>query len=269
MSALADETAKIREELRRRAGDLATALLGEANEKLSNKRELRFGNRGSFRVKIDGKRVGEFADFESSERGDLFDLIQRVNGGDFASVRAYAEKFVGSHIAAAATTPAHKSKTNEKSRADVRGDMWANIWAESRDPRSTHVAKHFDIRGLTLTTDLCGEVVRFHPNLWFNGGRAPGMVALFRDVIAKCAAAKVPLSMCGEMAGNPIEAMMLIGLGFRTLSLTATALGPVKTMIRSLDAGELARYVDEIGGRPDHSLRRRLQAYARDHAVAL
>jgi phosphotransferase system, enzyme I, PtsP len=95
------------------------------------------------------------------------------------------------------------------------------------------------------------------------------MVALFRDVIAKCAAAKVPLSMCGEMAGNPIEAMMLIGLGFRTLSLTATALGPVKTMIRSLNAGELARYVDEIGGRPDHSLRRRLQAYARDHAVTL
>jgi phosphotransferase system enzyme I (PtsP) len=71
------------------------------------------------------------------------------------------------------------------------------------------------------------------------------------------------------MAGNPIEAMMLIGLGFRTLSLTATALGPVKTMIRSLDAGELSCYLDEIGGRPDHSLRRRLAAYAQDRAVAL
>jgi phosphotransferase system enzyme I (PtsP) len=95
------------------------------------------------------------------------------------------------------------------------------------------------------------------------------MVALFRDVIAKCAEAGVPLSMCGEMAGNPIEAMMLIGLGFRTLSLTATALGPVKTMIRSLDSGGLARYLDDIGDRPDHSLRRRLAAFARDHAVAV
>ena len=92
------------------------------------------------------------------------------------------------------------------------------------------------------------------------------MVALFREVVAQCcAAADVPLSMCGEMAGNPIEAMVLIGLGFRTLSLTATAVGPVKTMIRSLDAGALARYLDEIGERPDHSLRRRLEAYARDH----
>ena len=40
-------------------------------------------------------------------------------------------------------------------------------------------------------------------------------------------------------------------------------------MIRSLDAGALARYLDEIGDRPDHSLRRWLEAYARDHAVVL
>jgi phosphotransferase system enzyme I (PtsP) len=95
------------------------------------------------------------------------------------------------------------------------------------------------------------------------------MIALLRDVVGKCAGAGVPLSMCGEMAGNPIEAMMLIGLGFRTLSMTATAIGPVKTMIRSLDADSLAGYLDEIGDRPDHSLRHRLEAYARDHAIAL
>ena len=95
------------------------------------------------------------------------------------------------------------------------------------------------------------------------------MVALFRQVIAQCRAAETPLSMCGEMAGNPIEAMVLIGLGFRTLSLAATAIGPVKAMIRSLDAGALARFLDEIGDRPDHSLRRWLEAYAHDHAIVL
>ncbi len=95
------------------------------------------------------------------------------------------------------------------------------------------------------------------------------VIALLREVVAACATANVPLSMCGEMAGNPLDAMMLIALGFRTLSLTASALGLVKTMIRSLNAGEAADYLDEIGGRPDHSLRRRLEAYARDHAVAL
>jgi phosphotransferase system, enzyme I, PtsP len=86
------------------------------------------------------------------------------------------------------------------------------------------------------------------------------MLALLREV---------PLSMCGEMAGNPIEAMVLIALGFRTLSMTGTAIGPVKTMIRSLDAAAVAEYLDEIGARPDHSLRAKLEAYARDHAIAL
>jgi phosphotransferase system enzyme I (PtsP) len=95
------------------------------------------------------------------------------------------------------------------------------------------------------------------------------MVALFRELVARCRDAATPLSICGEMAGNPIEAMMLIALGFRTLSLAATGIGPVKTMIRSLDAGALADYLGEIGDRPDHSLRRRLEAYARDHAVVL
>jgi len=95
------------------------------------------------------------------------------------------------------------------------------------------------------------------------------MLALFRQVIAACDAAGKPLSMCGEMAANPIEAMVLIALGFRTLSLAATAIGPVKAMTRSLDAGALALYLDELGERPDHSLRRWLEAYARDHAVAV
>ena len=95
------------------------------------------------------------------------------------------------------------------------------------------------------------------------------MLALFREVIARTRDAGVPLSMCGEMAGNPIEAMALIALGFRTLSMAATAIGPVKTMIRSLDATAVAGYLDEIGSRPDHSLRPKLEAYALDHNIAL
>ena len=95
------------------------------------------------------------------------------------------------------------------------------------------------------------------------------MLALLREVVGQTNASAVPLSMCGEMAGNPIEAMVLIALGFRTLSMTGTAIGPVKTMIRSLDAAAVAEYLDEIGARPDHSLRAKLEAYARDHAIAL
>jgi phosphotransferase system enzyme I (PtsP) len=95
------------------------------------------------------------------------------------------------------------------------------------------------------------------------------IIALLREVIAQCDTAGKPLSMCGEMAGSPLEAMTLIGLGFRTLSMAPIALGPVKAMLRSLDAGALSLYLDEIGGRPDHSLRRWLQAYAQDHGISI
>jgi len=92
---------------------------------------------------------------------------------------------------------------------------------------------------------------------------------VFLEAIAQYLAAKIPLNKSGEMAGKPIEATRRIGLGCRAPSLTATAVGPVKTMIRSLDGGALARYIDEIGDRPDHSLRRWLEAYARDHEIVL
>jgi phosphotransferase system enzyme I (PtsP) len=95
------------------------------------------------------------------------------------------------------------------------------------------------------------------------------MLALFRQLVAATEAAGVPLSMCGEMAASPLEAMVLVALGFRTLSMAATAVGPVKTMIRSLDVAALKAYLDEIGERPDHSLRPKLEAWARDHEVQL
>ena len=44
------------------------------------------------------------------------------------------------------------------------------------------------------------------------------------------------LGVCGEMGGRTLEAMALIGIGIRRLSITPVAVGPVKAMIRSLDA---------------------------------
>ena len=49
----------------------------------------------------------------------------------------------------------------------------------------------------------------------------------------------VPLNLCGEMAGKPLEAMALIGLGFRSISMAPASVGPVKAMVLSLDAGDL------------------------------
>ena len=51
----------------------------------------------------------------------------------------------------------------------------------------------------------------------------------------------MPLGVCGEMGGRPLEAMALIGIGIERLSITPAAVGPIKAMIRSLDAGRRRR----------------------------
>lgn len=57
-----------------------------------------------------------------------------------------------------------------------------HLWNEARDPRDTNVVVYFAARGLTLSDDVAGDVIRFHPNLKFESLRVGGMLALFRDV---------------------------------------------------------------------------------------
>ncbi len=47
---------------------------------------------------------------------------------------------------------------------------------------------------------------------------SPPVVSLLRDVVLHCEGADVPLSLCGEMGANPIDAMALIGIGLRNIS---------------------------------------------------
>jgi phosphotransferase system enzyme I (PtsP) len=98
---------------------------------------------------------------------------------------------------------------------------------------------------------------------------SPPALSFFRDLVERCRAAGVRLSVCGEMASRPLEAMALIGLGLRNLSLAPSEVGPVKAMLRSIDAGRLEQYLRRLLDLPDHSLRGRLQAYAQDHGVVL
>ncbi|MCA1909452.1 MAG: phosphoenolpyruvate--protein phosphotransferase [Magnetospirillum sp.] len=98
---------------------------------------------------------------------------------------------------------------------------------------------------------------------------SPGLLTFMRYVAAKCDAAGVTLSVCGEMAGRPLEAMALLACGVRVLSVSAPSMGPVKTMIRSLSVGPVRAYLDHLLKLPDRSLRDRLRAFALDHQVIL
>lgn len=92
---------------------------------------------------------------------------------------------------------------------------------------------------------------------------------MLRSIVTDAAKHNVPLTLCGEMAGKPLEAMALIGAGFRSISMASASLGPVKAMLLSLNAGHLQSqlwpWIDD--GEPD--IRRKLKQYAAMHDVNL
>ena len=80
-----------------------------------------------------------------------------------------------------------------------------------------------------------------------------------------------PVTLCGEIGGQPLEALALVAIGYRSLSMSPAAIGPVKAMILSLDAGNAARFVGDLLSLHDgaSSLRAKLKAYAASHGVAV
>ncbi len=98
---------------------------------------------------------------------------------------------------------------------------------------------------------------------------SPGLLSLLKNLVIEAREAGVDLSLCGEMAGSPVEAMTLIGLGFRTISMAPVRIGAVRAMLRCLDTSELSTYVESLIDIPDHSVRQKLVAYAQDHNIPI
>ena len=80
---------------------------------------------------------------------------------------------------------------------------------------------------------------------------------------------RVPVTLCGEMAGRPLEAMALIGLGFRSISMAPASIGPVKSMILSLDAGRVTALVEELLKNGSDDVRRALERFAEGDSVEI
>ena len=80
-----------------------------------------------------------------------------------------------------------------------------------------------------------------------------------------------PVTLCGELAGKPISAMALLGLGFRSISMSPASIGPVKAMLTELPLGELKSFLDDNLSGPAANLPMRalLQAFADDRSIPL
>ena len=98
---------------------------------------------------------------------------------------------------------------------------------------------------------------------------SPVMLNVVHEVIAKAKEHHVEVSFCGEMARKPLDALALIGVGVRSLSVSASSIGPLKAMIRSVTLSEVNEYMNYLMTSSDPSVRQWLAAYARDHGIII
>jgi len=98
---------------------------------------------------------------------------------------------------------------------------------------------------------------------------SPAILRFLRRIVVAADAAEVPVRLCGEMGGRPLEAMALIGIGIRNFSITPAAIGPVKAMVRSLDVAAIETKMAGLLAKPSRDMRRVLTDWARRKGVKL
>jgi phosphotransferase system enzyme I (PtsP) len=98
---------------------------------------------------------------------------------------------------------------------------------------------------------------------------SPAILRFLKRVLDAAHDAAVPARICGEMAGRPLEAMALIGIGADSFSITPAGVGPVKAMVRSLDAAAVRARLEQLLAKPPRDMRKALHDWARRHSVII
>ncbi|WP_029621184.1 phosphoenolpyruvate--protein phosphotransferase [Pseudorhizobium marinum] len=94
---------------------------------------------------------------------------------------------------------------------------------------------------------------------------------ILRDIVRAAERNQTALTLCGEMAGKPLSAMALLGIGFRAVSMAPTSIGPVKAMLLSLNVDELAQELHAAldDKRSQEPIRTLLTRFAEEHGIAV
>jgi phosphotransferase system, enzyme I, PtsP len=101
------------------------------------------------------------------------------------------------------------------------------------------------------------------------------VLSLLEQLLIAARAAKggvgVPVSLCGEAASRPLEALTLVGLGFTSLSMAASGILPVKALLAQLDLAAFRPVLASIRRNASGaaSLREPITVWAREHGLAI
>ena len=86
-------------------------------------------------------------------------------------------------------------------------------------------------------------------------------LSFIEQIAQRCARLSTPLSFCGEDAGRPVEALALVAMGLRMLSMRPASVGPVKRLLRAVDLAEVTAVIDRARLSGEQSVRAELVSW--------
>lgn len=86
-------------------------------------------------------------------------------------------------------------------------------------------------------------------------------LTFLENIVERCRASSTPLSFCGEDAGRPVEAVCLAAIGMETLSMRPASIGPVKSILRRTNLGDLREVIHAARDRGEESVRPAVMEY--------
>jgi phosphotransferase system enzyme I (PtsP) len=96
---------------------------------------------------------------------------------------------------------------------------------------------------------------------------SPSIMRFLRRVVQSSTGSEVDIGVCGEMGGRRLEALALLGIGYRRLSITPAAVGPIKELVRRVDLKEIGEAMTQWLADPSVNLREELTAWAQERDI--
>ncbi|MFM6949738.1 MAG: phosphoenolpyruvate--protein phosphotransferase [Novosphingobium sp.] len=96
---------------------------------------------------------------------------------------------------------------------------------------------------------------------------SPAILRFLKRVMQSVAGHNVDVTVCGEMGGRRLEALALLGIGIRRLSITPAGVGPIKELVRKVDLEEITAAMNGWLSAPPRDLRAALVAWAQERGI--
>lgn len=96
---------------------------------------------------------------------------------------------------------------------------------------------------------------------------SPAILRFLRRVQQSVAGYDVDVTVCGEMGGRRLEALALLGIGIRRLSITPASVGPVKELVRKVDLADITEAMNRWLSAPPANLREALTGWAHERGI--